>query len=225
MNAGLLKEKRYRVLGGDPPIDWDNVLTAADLRKWIVRRDTFAADVIHREVVERGRRALVVYGPAHFPRKEVLTNYDMSHWQAQTMTSLLEAAGIRPFVIQSDSGKGAVDLQPDIASWPVMSLTLVRGTILGAADFTVFNGDNDRFVIRGVDDFAKIPKDQYKPMRMEDMADAILWNGVTAPKTPILLSKETCADPGYLPMRLARIKVAGLPPGEGEAATKACSRE
>jgi hypothetical protein len=155
----------------------------------------------------------------------VLTNYDMSHWQAQTMTSLLEAAGIRPFVIQSDSGRGAVDLQPDIASWPVLSLTLVRGTVLGAADFTVFNGANDRFAIRGVDDFVKIPKDQHKPMRMEDMADAILWNGVTAPKTPILLSKETCADPAYLPMRLARIKLAGLPPGEGEAAKKACGVE
>ena len=225
MNAGLTKEKRYRVLGGDPPIDWDNVLTAADLRKWVVRRDTFAADLIHREVIERGRRALVVYGQAHFPRKEVLTNYDMSDWQAQTMTSLLEAAGIRPFVIQSDSGKGAVDLQPDIASWPVMSLTLVRGTVLGAADFTVFNGANDRFAIRGVDDFVKIPKDQYKLMRMEDMADAILWNGVTAPKTPILLSKETCADPAYLPMRLHRIAIGGLPKGEADAAKRACGGE
>ena len=101
----------------------------------------FLVDAIHCEVVERDRRALVVYGPAHFPRKEVLTNYDMSNWQAQTlMTSLLEAAGIRPFVILADAGKGAVELQPDIASWPAMSLTLVRGTVLGAADFTVFNG-------------------------------------------------------------------------------------
>jgi hypothetical protein len=222
MNADLPKEKRYRVLGGDPPIDWDNIVTAADVRKWTVRRDTFAADLIHRDVVERGRRALVVYGPAHFPRREVLTNYDMSDWQAQTMTSLLEGAGIRPFVIQSDSGKSAVDLQPDIASWPVTSLTLVRGTVLGAADFTVFNGDNDRFAIRGVDDFVKIPKEQYKPMRMEDLADAILWNGVNQPPTPVLLSKATCADPAYLPMRLARIKLAGLPQGEADAVKKAC---
>ena len=168
LNATLPKEKRYRVIGGDPPIDWDNVTTKEDLRKWTVRRDTFPADVIHREVVERGRRALVVYGPAHFPRKEVAANYDMSNWQAQTMTSLLEAAGIRPFVILADAGKGAVELQPDIASWPPMSLTLVRGTVLGAADFTVFNGDNDRFAVRCVDDFVKIPKTQYKPMRMED---------------------------------------------------------
>ena len=222
LNATLPKEKRYRVIGGDPPIDWDNVTTKEDLRKWTVRRDTFPADVIHREVVERGRRALVVYGPAHFPRKEVATNYDMSNWQAQTMTSLLEAAGIRPFVILADAGKGAVELQPDIASWPPMSLTLVRGTVLGAADFTVFNGDNDRFAVRGVDDFVKIPKTQYKPMRMEDQTDAILWSSVTPPPTPVLLSKETCEDPAYLPMRLKRIALAGLPPGEADAVRKAC---
>ena len=225
VNANLPKEKRFRLLGGEPPIDWDNVVNAADVRKWIVRRDTFAADVIHSEVVARGRRALVFYGQAHFPRKEVLANYDMSNWQVQTMTSLLETAGITPFVIQSDSGPKTAGLQADIASWPTMSLVLVRGTVLGAADFTVFNGDSDRYAIRGVDDFVKLPKDQHKPIRMEDMADAILWQGVTRPPAPILLSKDTCADPAYLPMRLARIKLAGLPQGEADAVKKACSAE
>ena len=65
-----------------------------------------------------------------------------------------------------------------------MSLTLVRGTVLGAADFTVFNG-------------------------------------VTPPPTPVLLSKETCEDPAYLPMRLKRIALAGLPPAEANAVSKA----
>lgn len=222
VNAKLPKEKQYRLLGGEPPIDWDNVVNAADVRKWVVRRDSFVADLIHREVVERGRRALVFYGPAHFPRREVLSNYDMSDWQAQTTTSLLENAGIQPFVILADAGPKTAALQPDIASWPTMTLVLVRGTVLGAADFTVFNGDNDRYAIRGVDDFVKIPKDQYKPMRMEDLADAILWNGVRPPPAPILLSKETCADPAYLPMRLKRIELAGLPKGEADAVKKAC---
>jgi hypothetical protein len=224
LNAALPSEKRYRVLGGDPPIDWDHVTTKADTRKWTIRRDTFPADLIHREVVERGRRALVAYGQGHFPRREVMANYDMSNWQAQTMTSLLEAKGIRPFVILSDAGKETVALQPEIASWPAGSLSLVRGTVLGAADFTAFVGrDNDRFAVRGDNDFVKIPKEQHKPMRMEDQVDAILWMGVTRPPAPALLSKETCADPAYLPMRLARIALAGLPPGEADAAKRACA--
>jgi hypothetical protein len=119
----------------------------------------------------------------------------MSNWQAQTMTSLLEAAGIRPFVILADSGKGAVELQPDIASWPAMSLTLVRGTVLGAADFTVFNGDNDRFAVRGVDDFVKIPKAQYKPMRMQDQTDAILWRASPRRRLPSCSRKRPARTP------------------------------
>jgi hypothetical protein len=76
--------------------------------------------------------------------------------------------------------------------------------------------------VRGPDDFVKIPRDQHKPTRMEDQVDAILWMGVTRPPAPGLLSKETCADPGYVPMRLARIAIAGLPPGEAEAVKRAC---
>ena len=165
----------------------------------------------------------MVYGQQHFPRKEVMANYELSNWQAQTMTSLLEASGIKPFVILSDSGRETVALQSDIATWPALSLALVRGTVVGAADFTTFVGaDGDRFAVRGADDFVKIPRDQHKPMRMEDQVDAILWMGVTRPPTPALLSKETCGDPAYLPMRLARIAVAGLPPGEAEAVKRAC---
>lgn len=223
LNAPLPKEKRFRILGGDPPIDWAHVVSAADIRKWIVRRDTFAADLIHREVVERGRRALVVYGHLHFPRKEILANYDMGDWQVQTMTSLLERAGIRPFVIWAEGGKEIVALQPEIGSWPALSLTLVRGTVVGAADFTVFNGgDKDRYAVKGVDDFVKIPREAHRPMRMEDQVDAIIWNGGNRPANPVPLSKETCADPAYLPMRLARIALAGLPPGEADAAKRAC---
>jgi hypothetical protein len=59
-------------------------------------------------------------------------------------------------------------------------------------------------------------------MRMEDQVDAILWRGINPPQDTVRLSKETCADPGYLPMRLARIALAGLPPGEADAAKRAC---
>ena len=62
-------------------------------------------------------------------------------------------------------------------------------------------------------------------MLMEAQVDAILWRGVNPPRDPVLLSKETCADPAYLPMRLARIALAGLPPGEGNAAKRACARQ
>lgn len=224
INASLPWEKRYRVLLGDPPIDWDHITNKNDLRKWTVLRDSYPADLIRREVTVRGRRAIVAYGHLHFPRKEMLSNYDMSNWQAQTMTSLLESvAGTKVFAIWAEGGDEIVKLQPGIASWPRLSLTRIRGTVLGAADFTVFNGaDKDRYTIRGVDDFVKMPKDRHLPMRMEDQVDAIIWNGHAPPK-PILLSEATCADPAYLPMRLARIALGGLPQGEADAVKRACA--
>jgi hypothetical protein len=215
INAGLRAEKRFRVLGGDPPIDWQHVVTKADHRKWEVRRDTFPADLIRREVVERGRRALVVYGQQHFPRHEIMANYDMSNWQAQTMTSLLEKDGVRVFVILLEGGAGTPE------SWPPRSLVLIRGTALGAADFADVNGQEKRYAVRGIDDFVEIPKERYRPMRMEDQVDAILWRLNDGP-TPILLSKETCADPAYLPMREKRITLGGAPAGEVEAVRRAC---
>ena len=49
-------------------------------------------------------------------------------------------------------------------------------------------------------------------MRMEDQVDAILWMGVTRPPTPVaVIEGDLRAIPAYLPMRLARIAVAGLP--------------
>jgi hypothetical protein len=98
---------------------------------------------------------------------------------------------------------------------------LIRGTALGAADFADVNGQEKRYAVRGIDDFVEIPKERYRPMRMEDQVDAILWRLNDGP-TPILLSKETCADPAYLPMREKRITLGGAPAGEVEAVRRAC---
>jgi hypothetical protein len=147
LNQSLPAERRLRVLLGDPPIDWDHIRRKEDHRHWVVQRDSYPADLIRREVIVRGRRALVVYGNLHFLRKEILSNYDMSDWQAQTIVSLLEASGHRVFVIFGD-GKGVETVQPDTASWPQFSVTLVKGTVLGAADFAAFNPVETRYAIR-----------------------------------------------------------------------------
>ena len=62
------------------------------------------------------------------------------------------------------------------------------------------------------------------PDAVEEIVDAIRWTP-NAPRNPILLSKETCADPAYLPMWVKRIELAGLPNGEAAAVKKACDLE
>jgi hypothetical protein len=92
VNASLPGERRLRVLLGDPPIDWDATHTPQDHRKWIEMREWFPAAVIEREVLAQQRRALVMFGSMHLQRRNLLSNFDMQHWQTQTIVSLLEGA-------------------------------------------------------------------------------------------------------------------------------------
>ena len=116
-------------------------------------RDLSVGDLIRREVTARGRRALVLYGQLHYPRKEILTNYDMTSWQAQTLVSWLESMGVKVFNVWA-TGAAVVTVQPDAAKWPHMSLTLIRVRRVGADGLprrSIRAPGRDRFVIRGLD--------------------------------------------------------------------------
>ena len=77
VNASLGAGRKLRVIGADPPIDWDNVTSRDDHRRWIELRDT--------------ARVFTVW-----------TLFD-----------------------------GNVDLPEGVASWPVPSLALTKGTTPG----------------------------------------------------------------------------------------------
>lgn len=63
-NLARPPEERVRVLLGDPPIDWTAVTDAKGYRAFAERDEHFAA-LVEREVLARGRRALLVTGAAH----------------------------------------------------------------------------------------------------------------------------------------------------------------
>jgi hypothetical protein len=208
-NATRPAAQRTRVLLGDPPIDWENVRDKADYRKWVVQRDSYPADLVRREVLARNRRALIVWANGHLMRQEILTNYDMTNWQAQTIVSVIEAQGGPPvFTVRAEGSLS--QWQPDAASWKPMSLALVRGTIVGAADFSEFENPGQRYSIRGDDDFVPIPRDQWVKRRLEDIVDAVLYVGPAAGRTSAAISRTLCADPAYIKMRLDRIALLGI---------------
>jgi hypothetical protein len=102
-------------------------------------------------------------------------------------------------------------LQPDVASWHAPSLAMVRGTALGAADFTVYYPFKmARLDIRNK--LSPIPEDQWRSRRMEDQFDAVLYIGPKVAITQSRLPPALCADAAYMKMRLDRIAVAGPPP-------------
>jgi hypothetical protein len=85
VNRSLPRDKRLRVLGGDSPIEWSKVNTNGDYMRFAggERRDESLASVLNNEVVKKRKKALVIYGGAHFkavkdsPPGRVLIVYTM----------------------------------------------------------------------------------------------------------------------------------------------------
>jgi hypothetical protein len=222
VNTSLSEPKRLRVVAGDPPIDWDNIVSREDHARWIELRDSYPADLIRRQVLDRGRRALVVYGQGHLPRRQIATNYDMSAWQAQTVVSLLERDhAARVFNIWTLNR--SVELPERTESWRVPSLALLRGTTLGASDFAVYDGglgDGGRFGAKG-GQLVRIPREEWKVMRMEDQFDAFLYLGPPAAMTTTSVPASLCKDADFVKRRIDRLTRFG-PPVEVQNFRKAC---
>jgi hypothetical protein len=185
-------------------------------------RDTFPADLIQREVLARGRHALLLYGSMHFQRKNLIANYE-SEGPAETIVSRLEHKwGANVFTIFTAD---PASLQPDVATWPSPSLAIIRGTVLGAADFTTYYSSEalGRFPIKdGQPDFsAPIPRDQWKTLRAEDQFDAVLYTG-KGPFPRVDLDPARCAEHTEFEEHLRRMAAAGLPPFETERLKKLC---
>lgn len=201
VNRSLSPDRQLRVLLGDPPIDWATVRTHGDVARWPPLRDTHAADLVAREVLSQNRRALVIYGDGHFRRH--------SRWIGAppnpTLLNLIERQGTRAFAVWTNTTVEVERMQRNIASWPVPSLTLLRGTKLGALNVKYFTG-----------------METDPPSTMEENWDAILYLGPVSSITFSEVSAALCTDAGYTKMRLARLALGpGGPAGEDAARFKA----
>jgi hypothetical protein len=207
INRGVPRDRQVRVLLGDPPIDWNRVKTAKDLEGW--DRDGHAAQVIRREVLDRGRRALIVYGDLHFLRHDQRTKAASA---PRSIVRLLEQnANAHVFSIHSLAGGGVQDLenlQPGVASWPAPSLAMLRGTVLGAIPLGSYY---TRPLSIALDGSALL--DDRVSVRIEEQFDAVLYLGAPSTITMSRIAPARCADAAYMQMRLARMALLPSPPG------------
>src|SRR5258708_6180969 len=65
VNWTLPAHRQVRVLLGDPPVDWSTITTAQQLASFGAQRDSHMASLVAREVLAKGRRALICYGSVH----------------------------------------------------------------------------------------------------------------------------------------------------------------
>lgn len=152
VNDGLPAERRLRVVLGDAP-DYQS-------------RDQHVANVIRREVLDRNRRALVVYGDEHTTRRHPIYRDDVE--EEKTFVTRLESSGETVFAIWVQSTTAITSgceqlqlLQPSISSWPRPSLALVPGTVLGSPEYYFYSPILDWRLAK-------------RQRRMNEMVDAVL---------------------------------------------------
>jgi len=133
VNATLPAARRLRVLLGDPPVDWKAVRTREDLRR-LPDRSSHPADVLIREALARGRRALVIYGAGHLWRQNLAG--------PNLIERLEQRTGEKAFVILAHTTASLEVLGADPARWPVPSVALTRGSSLeNQLDAILYLGD------------------------------------------------------------------------------------
>jgi hypothetical protein len=125
--------RRLRVLLGDPPVDWARAQRTEDVRPWLGRRDEHYADVVAREVLDRGRRALLIAGAGHFFR---ISEFDPA--DGVVVQRLERRHPGATFVVLPHCGFAETAefsaLEARLAGWPLESLAHLAGTWLGAVD-------------------------------------------------------------------------------------------
>jgi len=228
VNAALPVERRLRVLLGDPPMDWQ-----APQRSGVRRTDDFPAALIQGEVLAKKRRALVIYGGMHLIRKRppFLPPKDpalapvaamlLSQLENGSIVAQLDRFGARVFVAATSTDFDIATLQENVATWQRPSLALIRGTPLGVASSLAYF-PRSAPVIRGrggiqetlQPDLAAVPP-------MQEVVDAVLYLGPPSSITHSRLSRELCADPVYIKMRVERLSEFASPGGDPAAAFKA----
>jgi hypothetical protein len=125
VNQKLPKERRLRIVLGDPPIDWDQVRSKEDVGPYLPFRPGFYAQTVRYEVIAKKRKALLIMGSGHFRRSGGRPNF---------IENELLMALVQPYVILTGSNVvgGYDDLEPRFDQLPYPSLIEVKGSWLGA---------------------------------------------------------------------------------------------
>jgi hypothetical protein len=177
-----------RVVLGDPPIDWASIRGVGQVNAYYPQRDSHAAMVIRQEVVSKNRRALIVFGEGH-----LLSSLPLG---ADTLVAILQRETKARIFTISNSYPDLSRFQAG-AAWPVPSLIMVKGTIVGLEPSA-----------------AETP--------LEQDFDAVLHLGGPSALSMTRVQKSVCNDPEYLKMRLDRLALMATPadpdPGPGNIA-------
>jgi hypothetical protein len=178
VNQKLPLAKRVRVLAGDPPVDWSKGYDRAEIEKYkFTARDKHFAEVVEKEVLSKGRKALIIMGGLHLYRNSWNPYADCPCESKVVIEILDERHPGKVFVVMEYAFENRVPhIQARLPAMPEPSLALLKGTWLGALDTDeAMQSTGIRFFPGGK--AVRFKVNQYIGMKLEDLADAILYLG------------------------------------------------
>ena len=123
VNLALPRERRIHVWLGEPPIDWSKIKTRAAFEPILAQRDTHAAEVIEKNILGPGKKAIVIYGDFHFYNDVLLRHLvEKQYPNAFFIVAMYAGYATKACTASFEAG---------IPDWPVPALvTPLRGTLL-----------------------------------------------------------------------------------------------
>ena len=173
INAGRAPDRRWRLIAGDPPINWSQASRAEDIPRSYGFRDIETIGIIEREVLAKGRRALVIIGEEHVLRTtDTVLGGPTKPLERQSLGEALHhrhpgAAFLVASVVGDRSRLGRA-----VRHWPNGSMAPIAGTTLGVADASIRERDTTSTL-------AIVPAAEGK-LRLQDLFDAVLYAGPVA---------------------------------------------
>jgi hypothetical protein len=179
LNARLPVARRLRVLAGDPPIDWASVKNKDDFQRF-ADRDLSYATVVEREVLTKGRRALLIVGGIHVIRRASTETEGKHPGVADLLNVRHPGLAYSVYTLERP-------LNEITSCYP--SLTIVSGTV-GSLSFGKLVPKSVRIqrIVNGKPEWVE-PKEEDWPVIREKL-DALLDLGPTMteiPETPDVL--------------------------------------
>jgi hypothetical protein len=214
VNRGLADGMKLRVIAADPPLDWVKVQSTADFRAALSQRVVFGVDVIEREALKKGQKALLVFAGSWFTR-------NMQHMTANGLVPWTETIGAgldrdypgRLYVIapvRSSEYPDSATLEGLIGTPASPVLLRLHGTAFGALDANEFLPANAGVLLGA-------PAPPFRTYRdgttLSDAADAIIYRG-KGPDAVVRADPSYAADTEYAAELKRRAGFApGPPPG------------
>ena len=203
VNKNRTDGRSYRIVLADTPVDWTKVKSIDDLRPFFDRSGHIAKTTA-KEVLDKGRRAILVAGGTHLTLRNMVrkSKHGVPYAEVSVAAQLAMEYPGSIFVIRSD-GHGRAFGDTRFEKVPLGSVLYTADTEFGSV---LVNE------ISSMRNFDGTPFTAYGTATLADIADAVIYWGLESENHFTDAPHETYLNDNYWSSLNARCKIYGRPP-------------